>query len=64
VTRIGGEARLHPLCGGDGRPYARLDELRAELAADGIESEVRSVAGAFFRGADATLALSRMRPSA
>lgn len=61
VTRAGGEVRLHPLCGGDGRRYARLDELRAELAAEGVASEVRAVDGAFFRAADATLALRRRR---
>ena len=59
VTRAGGEARVHPLCGGDGRRYARLEELRAELAAEGIESEVRPVRGAFFHAADATLVLRR-----
>lgn len=59
VTRVGGEVRLHPLCGGDGRRYARLDELRAELALAGATSEMRPVEGAFFRAADATLVLRK-----
>lgn len=57
VTRPGGEVRLHPLCGGDGRDYPRLGELRAALAAEGVATERVPVSGAFFHAADATLVL-------
>lgn len=57
VTRPGGEARLHPLCGGDGREYPRLGELLATLAAEGVEARRVPVCGAFFHAADATLVL-------
>ncbi len=57
VTRPGGEARLHPLCGGDGRDYPQLDNLLAALAADGVEARRVPVSGAFFHAATATLVL-------
>jgi SAM-dependent methyltransferase len=59
VTRPGGEARLHPLCGGDGRPYAALARLLDELAKDGVTATRLPVRGAFFQAADATLVLRR-----
>ncbi|MBC8009641.1 MAG: class I SAM-dependent methyltransferase, partial [Burkholderiales bacterium] len=60
VTRPGGEVRLHPLCGGDGRTYGELDRLLAELAvADGVAVKHTPVRGAFFHAADTTLVLAR-----
>lgn len=59
VARPGGEVRLHPLCGGDGREYGRLGDLRAELAEEGVEAQRVPVDGAFFRAADATLVLRK-----
>ncbi len=59
VTRPGGEVRLHPLCGGDGRGYAGLDRLLADLKKDGVANERIPVRGAFFHAADATLVLKR-----
>lgn len=53
------EVRIHPLCGNDGSRYAGLDRLRADLARDGIASEIREVPPQFFRGTDATLVLRR-----
>ena len=57
MTRPGGEVRLHPLCGGDGRDYPRLGELLAVLADEGVEAARVPVSGAFFRAATATLVL-------
>lgn len=57
VTRPGGEVRLHPLCGGDGRDYPRLGELLAVLAAEGVRATRVPVCGAFFHAATATLVL-------
>jgi SAM-dependent methyltransferase len=54
-----GEVRIHPVCGPDGRPYAGLARLRADLAADGIGSDVIRVDYEFFRGSDTTLVLRR-----
>jgi SAM-dependent methyltransferase len=59
VTKPGGEVRLHPLCGGDGREYDRLGELLAALADEGAEPRRTPVRGAFFRAADATLVLRK-----
>lgn len=59
VVRPGGEVRLHPLCGGDGRDHPMLPELLAELAAGGVTNERVAVRGAFFHAADATLVLRR-----
>lgn len=64
VTRPGGEVRLHPLCGGDGRDYPRLGELLAVLEAEGVATERVPVCGAFFHAADATLVLRPARPDA
>ena len=57
VTRPGGEVRLHPLCGGDGRDQAGLNRLLAELAEERVTPERIPVRGAFFHAADATLVL-------
>lgn len=59
VVRPGGEARLHPLCAGDGRDYPHLPALLAELAVEGVTNERVVVRGAFFHAADATLVLRR-----
>ena len=53
----GGEVRIHPVCGADGRPYAELERLRRELLARGVHSEVVSVAYEFFAGSSSTLVL-------
>lgn len=62
VTRPGGEVRLHPLCGGDGREYPHLPRLLAELTTEGVAAKRVPVRGAFFHAADATLVL--IRPAA
>lgn len=61
VTRPGGELRLHPLCGGDGREYPRLGELLDALAAEGVHATRLPVSGAFFHAAAATLVLRAPR---
>ena len=53
----GGEVRIHPVCGADGRPYAELERLRRELLARGIPSEVVSVDYEFFAGSTSMLVL-------
>lgn len=55
------EVRIHPVCGADGKPYAELERLRADLAADGIASEVVRVDYEFFAGAHSMLVLRRDR---
>lgn len=57
-----GEVRLYPLVTIRSRPYGRMDELRSRLAAEGIESEVRTVPYVFQLGADRALALRRSSP--
>jgi hypothetical protein len=58
LMRVGrGEVRIHPVCGPDGRPYAALDRLRADLAAENIRSEVAAVDYEFFKGSTTTLVL-------
>ncbi|HVU35226.1 MAG TPA: methyltransferase [Opitutaceae bacterium] len=54
-----GEVRIHPLCGPDGKPYAKLPALRRELRAGGIETEVVGVDYEFFVGANTMLVLRR-----
>lgn len=54
----GGEVRIHPLCGADGRPYSQLARLRAELAELGVRSEVRRVDYEFFAGSTSMLVLN------
>lgn len=56
------EVRIHPLCGPDGRPYAKLPALRRELRAAGIESALVNVDYTFFAGSDTMLVLRRAVP--
>ncbi|MDI1336535.1 MAG: methyltransferase [Lacunisphaera sp.] len=56
-----GEVRIHPVCGAAGRPYAQLDQLRADLAAAGIRSDIVPVDYEFFRGSNSLLVLRRDR---
>jgi hypothetical protein len=54
-----GEVRIHPVCGPGGRRYYELARLRRELAAAGIESELRSVDYEFFVGSSSMLVLKK-----
>lgn len=54
-----GEARVHPLCGLDGRPYPGLARLRRELRAAGVASEVRALEYEFFAGSNSMLVLRK-----
>jgi hypothetical protein len=54
-----GEARVFPLLDTELTVYPRLDELRAELAAEGIGSEIRPVPYEFQRGANRMLVCAR-----
>jgi len=54
----GGEVRIHPVCGADGRPYAELGRLRCELDARCISSEVVPVDYEFFAGSGSMLVLN------
>lgn len=54
-----GEVRAFPTVSVEGNPYARLDELRATLADDGVESELRRVAYEVQRGGHEMLVLRR-----
>ena len=56
-----GEVRIHPVCNAAGRAYAELPRLRADLAAQGIRSDIVPVAYEFFAGADSMLVLRRDR---
>lgn len=56
-----GEVRIHPVCGAGGRPYAELERLRADLAADGVRCDVVSVDYEFFAGSNSMLVLRRDR---
>jgi hypothetical protein len=53
----GGEARIHPVCGADGKPYAELERLRRELLARGVHSDVVPVDYEFFAGSNSMLVL-------
>jgi SAM-dependent methyltransferase len=58
LTRVtGGEVRLHPVCGANGRPYPELGRLRRELDALGIGSAVVPVDYEFFVGSGSMLVL-------
>lgn len=60
LARVAGtEARIHPVCGPDGRPYPALARLRQALAGEGIASEVARVDYEFFAGSDSMLVLRR-----
>jgi hypothetical protein len=54
-----GEVRLHPVCGLEGKPYPELSRLQADLAQDGIDTQVISVDYEFFPGSDSTMVLKR-----
>jgi SAM-dependent methyltransferase len=56
------EVRIHPICGPDGKPYARLPALRRELRDTGIASEVVTVDYEFFAGSSSMLVLRRAAP--
>jgi hypothetical protein len=58
------EARVHPLCGPDGRRYPELTRLRCDLADLGIVTEVVPVDYAFFAGTGSMLVLRRHGPAA
>jgi SAM-dependent methyltransferase len=62
VTRPGGEVRLHPLCGGDGREYPGLKRLLGELAAEGVAARREPVRAAFFGAAKTMLVLRGPSP--
>ncbi len=49
------EVRVYPLVRFDGKRFPRLDDLRATLADEGYETEIRSVPFEFQRGADELL---------
>jgi SAM-dependent methyltransferase len=57
VRVSGGEVRIHPVCGADGRPYGELERLRRELLARGVHSEVVPVDYEFFAGSNRMLIL-------
>ena len=60
LVRVGGgEVRIHPVCGPDGRPYAELARLCADLKKDGIVSQVVAVDYEFFVGSGSMLVLTR-----
>lgn len=54
-----GEVRIHPVCGPDGLPYAKLAALCDSLAAEGIRAREVPVDYAFFNGAESMLVLER-----
>jgi hypothetical protein len=51
------EARVFPLVDTTTQPWPRLDDLRADLAARGVQSQVRPVPYEFIRGGDHMLVL-------
>jgi hypothetical protein len=57
-----GEVRIHPLCGLDGRRYPQLDQLRRELTARAVRSEVVQVDYEFFVGTHSMLVLNPANP--
>ncbi|MDX2185342.1 MAG: class I SAM-dependent methyltransferase [Opitutaceae bacterium] len=59
VRVASGEVRLHPVVGVNGLVYPRLDELRTELFAGGVDSELVQLDYEFFTGADSMLVLRR-----
>ena len=60
LTRVSsGEVRIHPVCESNGRPYAELNRLRAELSLRGVLSEVVPVDYEFFAGGTSMLVLKR-----
>ncbi len=61
VRVSGGEARIHPVCGSDGKPYVGLERLGRELVTHGISSTVIPVDYEFSVGSNRTLVLTRLR---
>lgn len=57
-----GEVRIHPVCGANGKPYAQLDRLRAELSERGLTSAVVRVNYGFFAGSSTMLVLNPQSP--
>ncbi len=55
----GGEVRIHPVCGADGRPYAEIENLRRDLRARGVGSAIVPVDYEFFAGSNSMLVLRR-----
>ncbi len=55
----GGEVRIHPVCGVDGRPYPELELLQRELSVRGVQSAVVPVHYEFFTGSSSMLVLTR-----
>jgi hypothetical protein len=55
----GGEVRIHPVCGPDGRPYPELGRLTAELRDRGVHGAVVPVDYEFFAGSRNTLVLTK-----
>jgi hypothetical protein len=53
-----GEVRIHPVCGADGKPYAEIKRLRAELSLQGVTSEIVPVRYEFFAGSNSMLVLN------
>jgi hypothetical protein len=61
VRVTSGEVRVYPLVDTVGRPYPRLDEVRAALADQGVDSELRTARCAWQPGGDRLLACWRRR---
>jgi hypothetical protein len=59
VRVTAGEVRVYPLVDTAGRPYPRLEEVRAALADQGVDSEVRAARCAWQPGGDQLLACWR-----
>jgi len=55
------EARIHPVCGPGGRPYAEFERLCADLAADGVRSDLVPVDYQGFTGSGRMFVLRRDR---
>lgn len=59
LLRVAGEVRVYPLIDTAYERYPRLEELRRELGAEAVETEVRRVPYELQRGADEMLVLAR-----
>jgi hypothetical protein len=55
VRVTAGEVRVYPLVDTAGRPYPRLEEVRAALAGQGVDSQVRAARCAWQPGGDRLL---------
>ena len=56
------EVRIHPVCGADGKPYAELPRLAADLRKAGIAAREVPVDYEFFAGATSMLVLTFVTP--